>query len=148
MDKIDIVRQARLFEMLSPAEVEVLAELSKACHFAAGEVVFKEGEAGDSLYLLASGEVEVSVRNAAGAEKTLARFAPPEVFGEMSLIDKEPRSATARALGEATALRLTAENFTAFRKHSRDGFTFVVMNIARVLSSRLRETNGKLAARI
>jgi CRP/FNR family cyclic AMP-dependent transcriptional regulator len=55
MDKTEILRQARLFEMLSPSELELLAELSKSCRFAAGEAIFEEGEAGDSLYLLVSG---------------------------------------------------------------------------------------------
>jgi CRP-like cAMP-binding protein len=62
----------------------------------------------------------------------------------MALIDREARSATVRSLAETTTLQLTAENFTAFRKHSRDGFTFVVINIARVLSGRLREADVRL----
>ncbi|HME90920.1 MAG TPA: cyclic nucleotide-binding domain-containing protein, partial [Myxococcaceae bacterium] len=63
-----------------------------------------------------------------------------------SLIDKEYRSATVRARTDAELLHLTAENLATFRKRHRDGFTFVVINIARVLSARLREANAKLAA--
>ena len=57
------------------------------------------------------------------------------------------RSATVRARTECVALQLTAENFSAFRKRSSDGFTLFLVNVARVLSSRLRETNRKLASR-
>ena len=147
MDKGEILRRARLFDMLSPIELEAVAELSKPCQFRPGDVVFQEGDAGDCLYVIASGEVEVTVRNSDGAQKSIALLAAPEVFGEMSLIDKEARSATVRAHSDTSALMLTAENFNTFRKHSRDGFTFVTMNIARLLSSRLRETNAKLATR-
>jgi CRP-like cAMP-binding protein len=147
VDKLAALRRSPLFDQLSPAELEVLAELSRPRGFARGQVIVEEGELGDSLYVLVAGEVEV-LRRDGSEDKTLARLEPPEFFGEMALIDREQRSATVRAVSEVTALQLTAQNFTAFRKQSRDGFTFVVINIARTLSSRLRETNARLAARL
>jgi len=78
----------------------------------------------------------------------LTTLRAPDFFGEMSLIDKEYRSATVRARTEATMLHLTAENLAGFRKNHKDGFAFVVINIARVLSNRLRETNARLQAYI
>jgi CRP-like cAMP-binding protein len=151
VDKEQVLRSSPLFEMLSPPELEVLAELSRPRRFAAGEVVLREGDQGDTLYVLARGEVEVVARREggkdAGKERLLAVLGAPEAFGEMALIDREVRSATVRAKGDCVALQLTAENFTAFRKRSRDGFTLFLVNVARVLSSRLRDTNHKLAAR-
>lgn len=145
-DKTDVLRRSPLFELLSPAELQVLADLSKPRRYAAGQLIFSEGEVGDSLFVLGAGEVEVSRHETPAA--ALAVLAPPAAFGEMALVDREHRSATVRARTEVQALQLTAENFTTFRKYSRDGFTLVVMNIARVLSSRLRETSAKLAARL
>ncbi|HEX9051743.1 MAG TPA: cyclic nucleotide-binding domain-containing protein [Anaeromyxobacter sp.] len=144
-EKLEVLRRSPLFEMLSEAELRVLAELSRARTFAAGEVVFGEGDAGDALFVLAKGEVEV-LANGAGADP-LALLSAPDAFGEMSLIDREVRSATVRARTACTALQLGAENFTAFRKRSRDGFTLFLVNVARVLSSRLREANRRLAGR-
>lgn len=146
IDKPDALRRSPLFELLSPAELQVLADLSKPRRFEAGEPIIAEGEVGDSLYVLAAGEVEVSRHETPGAP--LAVLGPPGTFGEMALVDREHRSATVRARTEVQALQLSAENFTTFRKYSRDGFTLVVINIARVLSSRLRETSAKLAARL
>ncbi len=146
VDKEQVLRTSPLFEMLSAAELEILAELSRPLRFASGEVVFREGDQGDALYVLARGEVEVVV-GADGKGPVLATLATPAAFGEMSLIDREVRSATVRARGECVALQLTAENFTAFRKRSRDGFTLFLVNVARILSARLRETNHKLARR-
>lgn len=148
MDKLAVLSSSPLFEMLSNQELEYVAELSRPRRFAAGQVIFEEGELGDSLYVIASGEVEIVRRDASGEPKAIALLGPPEFFGEMSLIDKEYRSATVRVRSDAEMLHLTAENLTTFRKQHRDGFTFVVINIARVLSSRLREANTRLAARL
>ncbi|HEY6099441.1 MAG TPA: cyclic nucleotide-binding domain-containing protein, partial [Anaeromyxobacter sp.] len=93
VDKAKVLRQSPLFELLSSAELDVLAELSKPHRHPPGETIFAEGEVGASLFVLASGEVDV-LRRAAGAEKLLATLAAPAAFGEMSLIDREQRSAT------------------------------------------------------
>lgn len=146
VDKHEVLRRSPLFEMLSDAELGVLAELSRQRRFGPGEVVFREGDAGDALFVLASGEVEV-VAGRDAKERLIAVLGPTASFGEMSLIDREVRSATVRARSECVALQLSAENFTAFRKRSRDGFTLFLVNVSRVLSSRLRETNQKLAGR-
>jgi len=148
MEKLAVLSTSPLFDMLSNQELEYVAELSRPRRYSAGQVVFEEGELGDSLYVIATGEVEVLRRDASGEQKVIAVLGPPEFFGEMSLIDKEYRSATVRARSDAELLHLTAENLTTFRKQHRDGFTFVVINIARVLSSRLREANTKLAGRL
>jgi CRP-like cAMP-binding protein len=145
VDKEQVLRSSPLFDMLSPPELEILAELSRPRRFATGEVVFHEGDQGDSLFVLARGTVEVVSRRD-GKESVFAVLEAPEAFGEMSLIDREVRSATVRAKGDCVALQLSAENFTAFRKRSRDGFTLFLVNVARILSSRLRETNHKIAS--
>jgi CRP-like cAMP-binding protein len=146
IDRVGTLRRSSIFDQLSPAEVEVLANLCRPCQFAAGEVIFTQGDLGDSLYVIAAGQVEISRQEREGAP--LAVLPPGACFGEMALIDREDRSATARARTAVTALRLSAEDFTTFRSYSRDGFTFMVINVARVLSSRLRETSALLAARL
>jgi CRP/FNR family transcriptional regulator, cyclic AMP receptor protein len=148
MEKLQVLSTSPLFEMLSNQELEYVADLSRPRRFSAGQVIFEEGELGDSLFVIASGDVEVLRRDASGEQKVIAVLSPPQFFGEMSLIDKEYRSATVRARSDAELLHLTAENLTTFRKQHRDGFTFVVINIARVLSSRLREANTRLAGRL
>jgi CRP-like cAMP-binding protein len=133
--------------MLTDAELDVLGELSRPRRFAAGEAIFREGDLGDALFVLVEGEVDVTARGPGGEDRLLATLSPPDAFGEMSLIDREVRSATVRARTACRALQLSAENFTAFRKRSRDGFTLFLVNVVRILSSRLREANQKLATR-
>jgi CRP-like cAMP-binding protein len=125
--------------------LEAVAALCALRELGAGETLFDEGELGDCVYVVASGEVDVLRVDAHGQLKTIASFEPPHFFGEMSLIDKEYRSATVRAKSACTVLQLSAENLTTFRKTHRDGFTFVIINIARMLSARLRDMNSQVA---
>jgi len=144
MNKIDAMRQTKLFEMLSRDELELLASLFQTRSYNDKEQVFSQGDPGDGLYLISAGEVDV-VRGLGPAERVVATLGTPEFFGEMSVIDKEFRSATVRARGETELYFLSVQNLMAFRRSFRDGFTFVVINISRVLSARLRQTTARLS---
>jgi len=141
--KLAVVSSSPLFDMLSNHELEEIAGISKPLHYEAGQVVFEEGELGDSLYVIVGGDVEVVQRIGARAQ-VIAELSPPEFFGEMSLIDKEYRSATVRAKSEADLLKISSEDLTSFRQLNPAGFTMIVLNIARVLSARLRVANQRI----
>jgi CRP/FNR family transcriptional regulator, cyclic AMP receptor protein len=142
MDKLAAIASSPLFEMLSREELEHLAELCQEQPCAPGEVLFEEGQPGDSLFLIVRGQVEVLGREGA-SPRSLAVLGPSEFFGEMSLIDKDHRSATLRAKTDAQLLRFTLQGLTTFRESHPEGFTFIVINIARTLSARLREANAR-----
>lgn len=146
MNKAEELQKSRLFEGLLPEEVEMLAELIQQKRFDAGSVVFEQGDVGDSLFLLVEGAVDVVRRNEDGGKHVIATLDAPDFFGEMSLIDKEYRSATIKAKSDSVLLCLSNKNLHSFARVYKNGFTLVVINIARVLSSRLRETNEKLAS--
>jgi CRP-like cAMP-binding protein len=146
--KREILAGSPLFDNLLPNELVMVAELFSVREYAAGDLVFNEGDVGDSMYVIAKGSVEILRKNAKGELGVIATLETPQFFGEMSLIDKEYRSATVRAKTDATLLQLTNENLHIFAKNYRNGFTWVVVNIARVLSSRLRETNRRLAEKL
>lgn len=143
MDKLAAIASSPLCEMLSREELEQLTELAQVHDCSAGETLFEEGQPADGLYVIARGQVEVLCRDGLHV-RPVAVLDPPEFFGEMSIIDKEVRSATLRARTDATLLRLSTEGLARFRETHRDGFTFLVINIARGLSTRLRETNARL----
>ncbi len=148
MEKLEILQKSVLFENLLPEEFEYLAEISQLKEYKVGDIVFYEAEPGNSLYVIIEGEIEILRKDAEGKLKPIAVLKSGDFFGEMSLIDKEMRSATARAKTDVKALVLTSENLHSFAKIYRNGFTMVVINIARVMSKRLRETNSKLAAKM
>ena len=143
--KREILAESPLFDNLLPPELSMLAELFNERSYNAGEVIFHEGDIGDSMYVIAVGELDVLRKNPAGEHHVIATLAAPQFFGEMSLIDKEYRSASVRSKTATTILQLSNENLHIFAKNYRNGFTWVVVNIARVLSIRLRETNRRLA---
>ncbi len=143
-----LLAESPLFDNLLPTELHMLAELFSERDFGAGDTVFQEGEVGDSLFVIAKGSVDIIRKNAKGEPKVLLTLEAREFFGEMSLIDKEYRSATVRARTDTQLLHLSNDNLHIFAKNFRNGFTWVVVNIARVLSARLRETNRRLAERL
>lgn len=130
--------------MLSNQELEDVCALLTPKAVPAGAVIFAEGALGDGLYVIESGEVEVFHSGALGPIATLTSG---ECFGEMALVDKEYRSATVKARTDVQLLHLSPEALAQFRKVQKDGFGFLVMNIARMLSVRLREANLRLSQR-
>jgi hypothetical protein len=78
--------------------------------FAAGEVVFRQGDPGDCAYFVREGALEV-VQDANGTENLIAKLAPGELFGEMALINSRPRNATVRATSKCTVAVLGKQNF-------------------------------------
>ncbi len=145
MNKTEVLHTSSLFAGLLPEEVEMLSDLTQLRSFDPGEMVFEQGDVGDSLYLLMEGSVDVVRRREDGSEHIIAVLKAKDFFGEMALIDKEFRSASIKAKTQVDMLCLTNENLHSFARVYKNGFTLVVINIARVLSIRLRETNEKLA---
>ena len=146
--KREILCESPLFDNLLTTELTMLADLFSIRNFTDDEIVFNEGDVGDSMYVIAEGTVEILRKNPDGEFQSIAELHGPQFFGEMSLIDKEYRSATVKASGEARLLQLSNENLHIFAKNYRNGFTWVVVNIARVLSARLREANRRLAEKL
>ena len=148
MGKAETLKASPLFANLNEDEMEMIAELCKERVYEPGKVIFKEGEIGDSLFIVDNGEVEILRSDSNGETKSIAIINKGDFFGEMSLIDKDYRSATVAAKSQATVLNLTNDDLHAFAKVYKNGFTLIVINIARVLSKRLRETSHRLAARL
>lgn len=97
-------------EALTREEIEQLARVARVAPYPGGLPVVRQGDAGDSLFVIVSGEVEVLAQPAdRGPERSLARLGPGNYFGEMSFLTGAPRSATIRALEDTELLVLTKE---------------------------------------
>ena len=138
MDRVALLSGSPLFEMLSNQELDAVCALLVPRDIPTGGTIFAEGALGDGLYLVAAGEVEVFQTS---HTQPIATLTVGECFGEMALVDKEYRSATVKARTDVQLLHLSPEGLAEFRKAQKDGFAFLVMNIARMLSVRLREAN-------
>lgn len=105
-----------------------------------GEVLFNEGDQGTFLGIVISGSVDISVRDG-GKETKLATLVPAQSFGEMSVIDDGPRSATARAGDPCRYLRLSGQALKRMRIESPGLYSDVADRIMKTLSRRVRESN-------
>src|SRR5688572_909570 len=116
MNKAEVLQKSRLFDNLLPEELEMLGELCFLRRYKSQEMVFEKGDVGDSLFIIVDGDVEVCMRDNTGSIKVLAVLNAPDFFGEMSLIDKEYRSASVRARTDCNLLQLSNENLHSFSK--------------------------------
>lgn len=139
------LRDIGLFGALSDEVLEHLARTLTTLRVAPGDTVFREGDPARELYVVLEGEMEVNKRSRRGRDMRVAILGPSDVFGEMSVIDMQVRSATVRALAPARLLRVSAEEMDALYRHDLKAYALIVLNIARDLSRRLRVTDGILA---
>ena len=110
-----------------------------------GEVIFSQGDLGDEMYLVQSGAVEYSYRQG-DSEAVLTVLEQGDFFGEMAVVDIDPRSATARAFRNTQVVIVTKEALVRIFDRHPELMTLVTLNIARVLSQRLRSIDEDLAA--
>ena len=100
------IAQMPLFSGVPREELTSLLTVVAPIKVSRGSAVVREGEAGDSLFLIVLGTLQVSTRGADGADVELARLGPGDFFGEVALLTRRPRTATVTALTEAELLRL------------------------------------------
>ena len=108
--------------------------------FRQGEVIFKQGDPGEHMYIIQSGKVEVYLSSPKG-DQTLAYYGPGDFFGEMAIIDKASRSANCRAAEETRLILLDERTFDLHVQSN----PAIVRKILKNMSNRLRDTNNKLS---
>jgi CRP/FNR family cyclic AMP-dependent transcriptional regulator len=130
----DLLRRYSLFGGLIDSQLQSLVARISVSEVAAGTVIMREGEKGDRLFCLVSGEVEVR-----HGDRVITRLGAGETIGEMELIDMNPRSATVVALTPCSLYALARRDILALQREDLPAFTLVIMNLARDLSRRLRQ---------
>ena len=141
-----LLREIGLFGALSDDVLDRLTKALKTARVPPGETVFREGEgSAREMYVLLDGEMEVTKRSRRGRETRVAILGPSDCFGEMSVIDMMPRSATVRAIAPSRLLRISSYDMDALYRYDLKSYALITLNIARDLSRRLRVTDGILA---
>ena len=137
-------------DLLCKAAVEKLRGLlysqlfagAKSCHLRAGDTLFAAGDSGDGCYRLERGLLKVIITSPRGEERILAILGPGEIAGELSIIDRQPRSASVIAVKDCELSFISQKNFEKCTKQDPDIYRYLV----NVLASRLRETGQAVAA--
>ena len=147
MDIVSILARQEVFEGLSPQELAVLARVMEREHFFAGEMIFEDTSPGEDLYVILSGKVAVQLEAITPNETVvLSTISEGEILGEFSIIDSEPRSATAVCLEDTEALVINGKRMhELFEKNHHIGYV-VMRNMAKIICERIRRTNRRLIA--
>ena len=136
-----MLRAIPLFKDLSDKDLALINDLAIDKHVTKGNVVLTEGEVGDSLYAIISGRVKVFIGDEDGREIILKILGPGDFFGEMSMIDKQPRSASVSTLENSTFKVLSHTAFeTAVEKAPR-----IATLVMQALAKRLRDADRKIS---
>lgn len=139
-----LIRQAAIFADLDEDELRRVAEICTEQHFKFGQTVFKEGDPGNRLFIISTGEVRVSRQVPGSGEEALAVLKPGACFGEMSVFDRSERSTDAIANTDCTLVTITRSDFEMLLDFDRDLAFKVLWAVVRLLSQRLRVTNENL----
>ncbi|MHB8452104.1 MAG: Crp/Fnr family transcriptional regulator [Mycobacteriales bacterium] len=137
----ELLASLPLFTDLQPAERSALAGRLVERAAARGELIFSEGDQGDTVYLILTGKIKIIRTALDGRENLLAVLGPGEVFGELSLFDPGPRTASARALEDTALAALSHANLDAWLRTEPQ----VGALLLKVLARRLRRTNDAMA---
>lgn len=145
--RIDLAAKRRLFQeqKLSNLEINFLTTLSREKKLRSGEILFREGEPGDAMYVVLEGRIMISKFIPGGGEEALAFLERGEFFGEMALIDNQPRSADARAdTGGAVVLAIPREVVTGILDMHKLSSLRLLKILCALVAKRLRELDDKL----
>lgn len=133
-----------LFKDWSWDELDTLSSYMAGYRAQSGDILFNEGDAGDAMGLLLSGQIEVRKRDAEGVAQVVAHIVSGRTFGEMAAIDGEKRSATCIAIEPCVLALLPKSQFERILVLNEALAIKLLLPVTRALSQRLREVNGVL----
>lgn len=139
MENFKHLKKVPLFSDVSDKDLKCLQKIAKVRKFAKGEIIFTEDTSGDCLYIVISGRVKIFAQQG-NKKKTLAYLEKDEHFGEMALLDMEPRSASSEALDECDLLVIKKHDFRTLLAQDPG----ISLQIMRTLSHRLRLANKEI----
>jgi CRP/FNR family transcriptional regulator, cyclic AMP receptor protein len=133
----DLLQRVPLLAALTDTDRQALARSASRRRYRRGDIIFQKDDPGHSLFIVARGSVRIYVPSTQGADLTLAVMGPGQFFGDLSLLDGRPRSASAAALGDTHVVVLERSDFVAVIR-TRPA---AVMSVLAVVVRRLRETD-------
>ncbi|MBN2382622.1 cyclic nucleotide-binding domain-containing protein [bacterium] len=143
-DRRDLLEKCLLFDKLSSAEIEAVLEITSVVDYKRGDVIFQKDEVGEALYLILEGSVRVSVILDSIGEEVIAILREGAHLGEMALIDRGPRSATAIAHEDSKLVRLDKDRFDELLHQDQMIELKILRNMVRAFTSRIRDTDQSL----
>jgi CRP-like cAMP-binding protein len=142
MELVQILRGVELFRGLNADQLAQLAKISQRETYNADDTIFSQGDPGDKMYILTSGQVEIRAGNNKGRSVTVIYLGQGQIFGEMALLDHGARSATVTAIEDGTtAYTVTSADFDHLCQTDTAIGYMMMRNMALDLSFKLRHKN-------
>ncbi len=141
MDEPELLRTVPLFSELSEEDIAALGRLATRRRYPKDTVVFFENEEGDFFFMILEGRIKVTILGDDGREIILSVLGPGDFFGEMALLDNEPRSATAIAVEDSELLSLNRTDFQGVIADNRS----IMGALIKILTTRLRRANHQIS---
>jgi CRP/FNR family transcriptional regulator, cyclic AMP receptor protein len=141
MDEQELLRSVPIFSELTEADFSSLAKVANRRRYPKDAVVFFENEQGDFFFMILEGRIKVTILGDDGREVILTLLGSGDFFGEMALLDNEPRSATAIAVEDTELLSLHRNDFQSVLTDNRS----ITMGLIKVLTGRLRRANHQIS---
>ncbi len=139
-----LLRQTAIFAGLDDTELGKVADICREQTYQPGETIFKEGDPGNRLFLIAQGEVRISRQIPGSGEEALAVLKPGACFGEMAVFDRSERSTDAISNGGCTLATVSRSELEMLLDFEPDLAAKVLRSMVRLLALRLRATNDNL----
>ena len=137
VEKVLFLKSVDLFSRIPGEDLAQVASIAQEITFEQGDTIIQEGEMGDSLFLMIEGQVLVHRQG-----KEITKLGERESFGEMALLDNEPRSASVTATTDVTCLKVERDDFYDLMSEKIE----IAHGIIRTLTHRLREADQKLSS--
>ena len=149
MDKTeDIFRMARLFSLLTDEEIRTVAGYLSRIDTGKNHILFSEGDSGDDLYIIESGEIESHVKLANRNRRTIAHLYEGDFFGEMAMFEDAPRSATCETKSPSVLYRLNKESFFSLMKDHPSIVNRLMLSMLSEITHRLHEKSSFLTGMV
>jgi len=142
---IDFLINIPLFDEFKGNELDIIAQHMNYFEIKKGKILFKEGDRGDYVCFVVNGKLDVYKQTATEDNVVIATLSKGRSIGEMSIIDKTPRSATVKAKTNSSLISLTQESFDSILKEHPFLGIKILKSILRILSMNMRKTSSRLA---
>ncbi len=142
LERILLLREIPMFSKLSPEDLEKIAEIAHEQLFLSRSTLCREGDPGNTLFIIVSGRVDVII-SAGKKENVIASRGPGEFVGEMAILESMPRSATLKARGEVRVLVIDGDSFNSILMDRPE----VAVSVLRHMSGRVRQLNERIGVK-
>jgi diguanylate cyclase (GGDEF)-like protein len=137
---VEFLKHVELFSLLDDGEIERIMDILRIINVDESQALFRQGDEGHELYIVRSGSIRVSISLHDGREKDITQFSPGDFFGEMSIFENAPRSATCYAVVPSSLYALMGRDFYRLMKDSPSLATKIMFRMSNITTRRLRST--------